>query len=78
MEVTIKTAVGVSVKQLIESMSFEEAAEFCSLIGEKFDSDFRDRAYIANQLAAGLSEDGCRFIAEVVTQHYARTATERE
>ena len=72
MEVEVKTVVGISAVKLVESMTITELAEFCSAAAEKLNDDFRLRADAAGNFADGLSENGCRFLAEVVTQHYHR------
>ncbi|MBE8232847.1 MAG: hypothetical protein HAW67_03870 [Endozoicomonadaceae bacterium] len=72
MQVEIKTTVAVSAKRLVEEMTMTELAEFCSELSEKLKDDFHLRAEAAENFADGLSEDGCRFLAEVVTSHYSR------
>jgi hypothetical protein len=72
MEVSVKKTVQIDVKELVDAMSAEEIAEFCSKVAEKLDGHFSDRNAAAERFTDGLSELGCRFIAEVVTHHYMR------
>lgn len=72
MEIELKTVVTTSAKSLVESMSHEEIGEFCSYLAEKLDSEFTARNNAASEFSAGLSEFGCRFLAEVVCQHHYR------
>lgn len=72
MEVSVKKNVSIEVKELANAMSTTEIAQFCSEVAEKLDGEFPDRNAAAEQFSEGLSELGCRFIAEVVTHHYAR------
>lgn len=74
MEVSVKKQVSISVKELVGAMTVIEIAEFCSQVAIRLDGDFADRNEAASKFADGLSEMGCRFIAEVVTHHYWRTA----
>jgi hypothetical protein len=74
MEVEVKTVVGISSVHLVESMTMTELAEFCSAAAEKLNDDFKLRSKAAENFAEGLSENGCRFLAEVVTQHYRRNS----
>ena len=72
MEVSVKKQVSISVKELVDTMSTTEIALFCSEVAEKLDGEFADRNLAAQKFSEGLSEMGCRFIAEVVTHFYAR------
>ena len=72
MEVSVKKTVDISVEELVDAMSAEDIAMFCSEVAVKLDNRFSDRNAAAEQFAEGISELGCRFIAEVVTHHYMR------
>ncbi len=73
MDVELETVVSVSAEKLAKSMSFEEIASFLSEVALRFDQDFNHRAVLAKEFDRGLSEIGCRFIAEVLACHYTRT-----
>lgn len=72
MEVTVSTEVSITAKKLIGSMSMEEIGEFLSEAAEIFNTEFKQRNAAASSFADGLSENGCRFLAEAVTHHYMR------
>jgi len=72
MDVELKTVVTVSSERLVKEMTATEVASFCSALADKLDDDFHLRAQAAENFTEGLSEKGCRFLAEVVTQHFAR------
>ncbi len=72
MDVDLKTVVTVSARSLVEAMNHEELAEFCGFVASKLDADFVGRNNAAAEFSSGLSEDGCRFLAEAVAQHYMR------
>lgn len=64
--------VTVSATEWVEKLRPHEVAEFASAVAKKFDQDFVKRAEIAAEFADGLSEDGVRWLAEVVTNFYGR------
>lgn len=70
--VTTETIVFLSVDKLVEQMDIEDIGSFCSAVAERLDKEFRIRNDAAAQFASGLSEFGCRFLAEAVTQHFMR------
>ncbi len=72
-EITLKTVVTVSAKKLVDEMTMTELADFCSALSVKLDDDSHLRAEAAENFAEGLSEMGCRFLAEVVTHHVTRS-----
>lgn len=64
--------VTVSSTEWVEKLKPHEVAEFASAVAHRFDEKYVDRAEIAAEFADGLSEDGARWLAEVVTNFYAR------
>lgn len=72
MEVEIKTVIEVNAQSLVESIPVVELGEFLSIAAEKLNDDNTRRNDAAGKFAEGLSENGCRFLAEVITQHYIR------
>ena len=72
MDVQLETEISISARKLADSMSATELADFCSELAEKLDREFSLRNIAAENFADGLSENGCRFLAEVITQHYHR------
>ncbi|WP_109513570.1 hypothetical protein [Pseudomonas ovata] len=67
-----QTTVFLSVDKLVAEMDIEDVGSFCSAVAERLDKEFRLRADAASEFASGLSEMGCRFLAEAVTQYYMR------
>jgi len=74
MEVDVNETISISAKKLVESMTIEELGVFCSELAEKVNKDFTERNIAAKNFADGLSENGCRFLAEVVTHHFIRNS----
>lgn len=65
-------SVTVSSKEWVEKLRPHEVAEFATAVAKRFDDEYANRNDIAQEFAAGLSEHGARFLAEVVTQFYYR------
>ena len=72
MNIEINADISVSVNSIVKNMSTEELGEFLSLAAEILNTDFKHRNAAAKAMASGLSEDGCRFLAEVITHHHIR------
>lgn len=70
--ITTQTQVFLSVDKIVKEMDAEDIASFCSAIALRLDHEFAGRADAANHFASGLSELGCRFLAEAVTSFYMR------
>lgn len=70
--ITTETRVFLSVEKVVREMDAEDIGSFCSAIADRLDKEFAQRADAAEQFASGLSEYGCRFLAEAVTQFYMR------
>ncbi|HIE3934811.1 TPA: hypothetical protein ACXNHW_005885 [Pseudomonas aeruginosa] len=73
--ITTTTNVFLSVDKIVKEMDSEDIASFCSAVALRLDQDFSGRAEAANSFASGLSEIGCRFLAEAVTSFYMRQKT---
>lgn len=70
--ITTKAEVFLSVEQLVAQMDEEDIGTFCSAVAERLDIKSIERASAAGSFADGISEQGARFLAEVVTSHYIR------
>jgi len=70
--ITTETTVFLSVDKLVKEMDAEDIGSFCSAVALRLDSDYANRADAASEFASGLSEFGCRFLAEVVASFYMR------
>ena len=70
--VKTETTVWLSAEKIVKLMDETDVASFCSAVAERFDSDFPKRAEAAAAFADGLSEQGCRFLAEVIASHWTR------
>lgn len=70
--ITTKAEVFLSVDKIVEQMDEEDIASFCSAVALRLDKKFSERADAASAFQSGLSEFGCRFLAEVVTSFYMR------
>ncbi len=74
MAVEIEKLVGVAVsaKDFVDGLKVYDVAELVEAVAERFDKDFCHRTDAANAFANGLSEQGVRFLAEVVTSYHGR------
>lgn len=66
------TTVFLSIDKIVKEMDAEDIGSFCSAIALRLDQEYAGRADAASQFASGLSEIGCRFIAEALASHYMR------
>jgi len=74
--ITTETTVFLSVDKLVKEMDAEDIAGFCSAVALRLNDQYAERANAASEFAGGLSEFGCRFLAEVVTSFYMREKRE--
>lgn len=70
--VNVETTVWLSVDKLVSVMDETDVASFCSAVAARFDGDSKRRREAAEAFSDGLSEQGCRFLAEVIAAHWAR------
>lgn len=74
--ITTETTVFLSVDKVVKEMDAEDIGSFCSAIALRLDQEYAVRAGAASSFADGLSETGCRFLAEVVASYYLRQKRE--
>lgn len=74
--ITTETTVFLSVDKLVKEMDAEDIGSFCSAVALRLDREYGERAEAASEFASGLSEFGCRFLAEVVANFYMRQKRE--
>lgn len=74
--ITTETTVFLSVDKLVKEMDAEDIGSFCSAVAQRLDGEYAGRAEAASEFASGLSEFGCRFLAEVVANFYMRQKRE--
>ncbi|MEW9045589.1 MAG: hypothetical protein AB2387_00765 [Stutzerimonas stutzeri] len=74
--ITTETQVFLSVDKIVKEMDAEDIGSFCSAVALRLDEEYAGRAAAASHFADGLSEIGCRFLAEVVTNFYQRQKRE--
>ncbi|WP_070095064.1 hypothetical protein [Pseudomonas sp. GTC 16481] len=74
--ITTQTTVFLSVDKVVKEMDAEDIGSFCSAVAQRLDQEYAGRAGAAAGFASGLSEMGCRFLAEVVTSFYQRQKRE--
>ena len=72
MLVMLHQDVEISVEEIIYHINENDYANLISTIAKKLDKDFRNRVFVAQSFADALSEEGCRFIAEMVMLHKNR------
>jgi len=72
MKVKIESNLEVSPIDLIADMSIKDMALLISAMADKLDGDFIDRVYCANEFAEGMTENCARFMAEMITQRFAK------
>ncbi|WP_161892981.1 hypothetical protein [Pseudomonas juntendi] len=74
--ITTQTTVFLSAEKIVKEMDAEDIGSFCSAVAQRLDQEYAGRAGAAADFAGGLSEMGCRFLAEVVTSFYQRQKRE--
>lgn len=74
--ITTQTTVFLSAEKVVKEMDAEDIGSFCSAVAQRLDQEYAGRAGAAEGFASGLSEIGCRFLAEVVTSFYQRQKRE--
>mgnify|MGYP001774300227 CR=1 FL=1 len=74
--ITTETQVFLSVDKIVKEMDAEDIGSFCSAVALRLDQECAERADAARNFSDGLSEIGCRFLAEVVTSFYQRQKRE--
>lgn len=72
--ITTETTVFLSADKVVREMDAEDIGSFCSAVANRLDQEYSARAGAASSFADGLSEQGCRFLAEVVASFYQRRA----
>ena len=70
--ITTETSVFLSVDKIVKEMDAEDIGSFCSAVAQRLDGEYANRADAASEFTSGLSELGCRFLAEVVANFYLR------
>lgn len=71
-EIEKNVSVVLSGDEVAKTLELDDIAHFVSALATRLNGDFVRRNEAASDFASGLSEDGCRFLAEVVTQHFYR------
>lgn len=65
-------------EQLLEDLRLQEhhgqLTDFLCGLAEVMDDNFTGRQSAAVEIAEGLSEDACRFLAEVICHHHHRNS----
>lgn len=68
--------VAFTAEELLEDLKKQEhhgqLTDFICGLEEVLDGDYKARQEAAREFAEGLSENACRFLAEVVCQHHHR------
>lgn len=71
-EIEKKIYVTISADEFIGKLDDSDTCEVICAVAEKYDKNFIKRNTMAREFADKLSENGCRFLAEVISHHYAR------
>jgi hypothetical protein len=71
-EIEKKTYVTISAEEFLSKLNDAEICEVICAVAEKYNKHFAKRNTMSHEFAKNLSENACRFLAEVVTHHYAR------
>ena len=64
-------AVSVPIDELVARLTVVAASELCAALGERLSVLHGDRQLCAAAFSSRLSDSGCRFLADVVTNFYA-------
>ncbi len=70
--ITTEAQVFLSVDKIVKEMDAEDIGSFCSAVALRLDKEYANRKDAASEFSGGLSEMGCRFLAEVVSSFYLR------
>lgn len=65
-----KVETQVTAFEVIESMNFKNLAEFVSELGSQFEHEHAERDELAKAFTKNLTNDGCRFMAEIVANYH--------
>lgn len=76
LQIKTETTVYLTAEKVVKEMDAEDIGSFCSAVAERLDGEFAERAEAARMFADGLSEKGCRFLAEIVASYYMRQPRE--
>lgn len=71
-EIEKKTYVTITADEFLNKLDDADTCEVICAVAEKYDKNFTKRNTMAREFAGKLSENGCRFLAEVISHHYAR------
>jgi hypothetical protein len=72
MKIPVETEIEISAEDFVRKLQPDDIGKILSAVAEKFDDDFVSRTYCATQFEEGLSEGGARFVAEIITQRFAK------
>lgn len=78
MAIQKKIEVGFTAQELLEDLKKQEhhgqLTDFICGLAEVLDGDYRARQAAAKEFANELSENACRFLAEVICHHHLRNS----
>ena len=70
--IDVNASVEITAADFINQCGIDDICSFSSQLAEKLDQDFVGRSEAAAAFADGLSENGVRWLSEVVTSFYGR------
>lgn len=70
--IDVNTSVEITSADFINQCGIDDICCFACQLAEKLDKDFAGRSDAAAAFADGMSENGVRWLSEVVTSFYGR------
>ena len=72
MRLKVDSEIDITPEELANKMQIEDIGELLSAVAAKLEGDFVNRPYCIQQFEKTMTEDGAMFLAEIITQRYAK------
>lgn len=72
MRLDVNVEIDMTAEELVSKMRVNDIAKLLSAVAAKLDGDNIDRLYCITEFESGMTEDGARFLAEIITQRFTK------
>ena len=72
MRLKVDSEIDITPQELADKMHIEDIGELLCAVASRMEGDFVNRPYCIQQFEKTMTEDGAKFLAEIVTQRYAK------
>jgi hypothetical protein len=72
MIIPLETQAEITAEELADKMRIEDIGALLSAVAKKLDGDYVNRAYCVTQFESEMTEEGARFLAEIITTRFAK------